>query len=212
LTPAAIPHINKGREYQTGEIPGRKVLTLLDRRKFLKLAMAGLIGGMGIYALLNDYRKNNILNIVEYPDPALRKVSKPIGRIDNAVISLANAMIDTLRFKAPFEFFLHGSLYKGLSAPQIGVQKRLIVCGLYGEARAMVNPKILEKKGFYDSEEYCMSLPQHRHQTVKRSNNVKVGYRGLDNRAHILDARGSSAALLEHEIDHLNGVLYIDYT
>lgn len=117
-----------------------------NRRAFIKLAIAGLIGGTGFYALLNDYRKNNVLDIVTYPDPALRKVSMPIDRIDDAVISLANAMIDTLRFKAPFEFFLHGSLYKGLSAPQIGIQKQLIVCGLYGEVRAIVNPEILEKK------------------------------------------------------------------
>lgn len=102
--------------------------------------MAGLIGGTGIYALLNDYRKRNILDIVTYPDPALRKVSTPIGRIDDAVISLANAMITTLRFKAPFEFFLHASLYKGMSAPQVGIQKRLVVCGLYGEVRARVKP------------------------------------------------------------------------
>ena len=185
--------------------------TLWGRRKFIKLAMAGLVGGTGIYALLNVYRRENIFNIVAYPDPALRKVSTPIDRIDDAVRSMANAMIATLRFKAPFEFFLRGSLYKGLSAPQIGIQKRLIVCGLHGEARAIVNPEILEKKGFYDSKEYCMSLPQHRRQTVKRSNYVKVGYLGLDNRKITLDAKGPSAALLEHEIDHLNGVLYIDY-
>ena len=183
-----------------------------DRRKFIKLALAGLVGGTGIYAFLNDYRKDNVLDIVAYPDPALRKVSTPIDRIDDAVISMADAMIDTLRFKAPFEFFLHASLYKGLSAPQIGIQKRLIVCGFYGEVRAIVNPEILEKKGSYDSEEYCMSLPRHRRQTVKRSNYVKVGYLGLDNRENILDAKGPSAALLEHEIDHLNGALYIDYT
>ena len=101
-----------------------------DRRKFIKLVLAGLAGGAGIYALLDTYRKNNVLDIVAYPDPALRKVSTPIDRIDEAVISITNAMIDTLRFKAPFEFFLHASLYKGLSAPQIGIQKRLIVCGL----------------------------------------------------------------------------------
>ena len=182
------------------------------RRKFIKLTMSGLVGGTGIYALLNVYQRNNVFDIVAYPDPALRKVSTPIDRIDDAVISMAIAMIDTLRFKAPFEFFLHASLYKGLSAPQIGIQKRLIVCGLYGETRAIVNPEILEKRGSYDSEEYCMSLPQHRRQTVKRSNYVKVGYLGLDNTKKILDAKGPSAALLEHEIDHLNGVLYIDYT
>lgn len=174
--------------------------------------MAGLIGGSGIYAFLRDFKKNNVLDIVAYPDPVLRKVSKPIDRIDDTVISMANAMIDTLRFKAPFEFFLHASLYKGLSAPQIGIQKRLIVCGLGGEVRTIVNPEILEKNGSYDSEEYCMSLPQHSRQTVRRSNYVKIGYRGLDNRENILYAKGHSAALLEHEIDHLNGVLYIDYT
>jgi peptide deformylase len=189
-----------------------EVTTLWDRRKFIKLAMAGLVGGTGIYALLNNYRKNNVLDILAYPDLALRKVSTPIDRIDEAVISTANAMIDTLRFKAPFEFFLNASIYKGLSAPQVVIQKQLIVCGFYGEARAIVNPEILEKKGSYDSEEYCMYLPQHRRQTVKRSNYVKVGYLGLDNRENNLDAKGNSAALLEHEIDHINGVLNIDYT
>lgn len=173
--------------------------------------MAGLLGGSGTFALLNEYRKSKVLDIVAYPDPALRKVSTPIDHIDDAVISMANAMIDTLRFKAPFEFFLHASLYKGLSAPQVGIQKRLIVCGLYGEIRVIVNPQILEKKGSYESEEYCMSLPQYRRQTVNRSNYVKVRYLGLDSRENILDAEGPSAALLEHEIDHLNGVLYIDY-
>ena len=183
-----------------------------DRRQFIKLVMTGLVGGAGVYASLNHYRKSNVLDIVTYPDPALRQVSTPFERIDDPVVSLANAMIDTLRFKAPFEFFFHASLYKGLSAPQIGIQKRLIVCGLFGEIRAIVNPEILEKKGSYDSKEYCMSLPQHRRRKIKRSNFVKVGYLGLDNREKRLTAKGHSAALLEHEIDHLNGVLYIDYT
>ena len=182
-----------------------------NRRKFIKLALAGLVGGTGIYALLDNYRKNHVLDIVAYPDPGLRKISAPIDRIDDTVISTANGMIDTLRFKAPFEFFLHASLYKGLSGPQVGMQKRLIVCGVYGKLRVMVNPEILEKKGSYDNDEYCMSLPQHGRRKVKRSNEVKVRYRGLDNGEHILDAKGPVAGLLEHEIDHLNGVLYIDY-
>ena len=183
-----------------------------DRRTFIKLGLAGLLGGTGLYAYLNDYRKKNVLDIVTYPDPSLRKVSKPIEQIDNAVISTANAMIATLQFKAPFEFFLRASLYKGLSAPQIGTPRRLIICGIYGEVHAMVNPEILETKGSYDSREYCMSLPDQRRRIVKRSNYVKVGYRGLDNKVRTLDAKGPRAALLEHEIDHLDGVLYIDYT
>ena len=182
-----------------------------SRRTFLKLAVTAFIGGSGLYALLNDYRKNNILNILTYPDPVLRKVAVPVKRIDDAVVSVANAMIDTLRFKAPFEFFLRASLCKGLSAPQIGIQKRLIVCGFSGELRAMVNPEILEKNGSYDSEEYCMSLPRHRTRTIQRSNYVKVAYLGLDNREQVINVKGPSAALLEHEIDHLDGVLCIDY-
>jgi peptide deformylase len=56
-------------------------------------------------------------------------------------------MISILRYNAPFEFLLKGSLYKGLAAPQIGIQKRLIVCGLYGEIKILINPEILEKRG-----------------------------------------------------------------
>jgi peptide deformylase len=187
-------------------------VTLWNRRKFIKLITAGLVGGTGIYALLDIYRKNNLLDIVAFPDPVLRQVSTPVERMDGAVLSLADAMIDTLRFKAPFEFILHASLYKGLSAPQIGISKRLIVCGLYGQTRVIANPEILEKKGSFDSQEYCMSLPRRECRTVKRSNYIKIEYLGADNRQKIIAAKGASAALLEHEIDHLNGVLYIDHT
>ncbi len=184
----------------------------MNRRKFLKYIAAGLCGGTGIYALLNHYRKRHVCDIVTHPHPILRQVSASIQRIDDAVISTAEMMIDTLRFKAPVEFFLRASLYKGLSAPQIGVQKRLIVCGLHGEARVLVNPQILEKKGVYDSREYCMSLPRHRRLTVKRPAHLKVDYLGLDSRRTVLNLKGPDAALVAHEIDHLNGVLYIDYT
>lgn len=198
--------------FKTGPNYNReKGSSLWDRRKLIKLVIAGLISGTGIFALLNQYRKNNVLDIRLYPDPVLRKISVPIHKIDETVISTSKAMIDTLRFKAPFEFFSRASLYKGLSAPQIGINKRLMVCGLYGEVRVIINPEIMEKKGSYDSKEYCMSLPRHPHQTINRSSYVKIRYKGLDDRETTLDARGSSAALLEHEIDHLNGVLYIDY-
>ena len=183
-----------------------------NRRQIIKSAAAALLGSTGIYAFLNNYRKNHVLDIVAYPDPGLRKVASPIGRIDKSVISLAESMIDTLRYKAPFEFFLHASLYKGLSAPQVGIPRRMIVCGLNGETRAIINPEILERRGAYDSEEYCMSLPRHNRRTIKRSSFVKIRYLGLDRRENNLEANDSAAALLEHEIDHLNGVLYIDYT
>ena len=120
-------------------------------------------------------------------------------------------MISILRYRAPFEFLFKGSLYKGLAAPQIGIQKRLIVCGLQGEIKILINPEILKQSGTYSYSEYCLSLPRHQRKTIKRSQKVTVSYRTLENTEKILVAKNSSAALLQHEIDHLNGILYIDY-
>jgi peptide deformylase len=185
---------------------------LWNRRKFLKSAIAGLIGTTGIFAFLKGCKqKFNMGDIVEYPNPILRGVSQSIDFIDDAIITLRNSMIAILRYKAPFEFFSKGSLYKGLAAPQVGIQKRLIVCGLYGEIKILINPEILEQSGTYSNSEYCLSLPQYHRKTITRSQNVTVKYKTLENTEDVLVAKNSSAALLEHEIDHLNGVLYIDY-
>ena len=120
-------------------------------------------------------------------------------------------MISILRYNAPFEFLFKGSLYKGLAAPQVGVQKRLVVCGLQGEIKILLNPEIVKQSGTYSTSEYCLSLPRHHRKTITRSQNVTVTYRTLENTAKTLVAKKSSAALLQHEIDHLDGVLYIDY-
>ena len=183
-----------------------------SRRKFLKSAIAGFIGTSGIFAFVKGYKKiYDIGDIVEYPSPILRSVSQSIDVIDDSIIALANSMISILRYKAPFEFLFKGSLYKGLAAPQIGIQKRLIVCGLQGDIKILINPEILEQSGTYSNSEYCLSLPRHHRKTIKRSQKVTVTYRTLENTEKILVAKNSSAALLQHEIDHLNGILYIDY-
>ena len=183
-----------------------------NRRKFLKTAIAGLIGTTGIFAFLKGYKKiYNIRDIVEYPSPILRGVSQSIDVIDDSIITLGNSMIAILRYKAPLEFFAKGSLYKGLAAPQVGIQKRLIVCGLHGEIKILINPEILEQSGTYSNSEYCLSLPRYDRKTIKRSQNVTVNYKTVENTEKILVAKNSSAALLQHEIDHLDGVLYIDY-
>jgi peptide deformylase len=121
---------------------------LWNRRTFLKLAVTGLISTTGIFSFLKGYKqKYNILDIIEYPNQILRGISETIDFIDDSIITLGNSMISILRYNAPFEFLLKGSLYKGLAAPQIGIQKRLIVCGLYGEIKILINPEILEKRG-----------------------------------------------------------------
>jgi len=182
-----------------------------NRRAFLKYGIAGLFGSFGIAAGLTYYRQGHHLNIVEYPNPKLREISRPIRRVDDNVIKLSELMISTLRFEALFEFFFRASLYKGLAAPQVGHAIRMIVCGLYGEIIVLINPEIIEQKGDYASKEFCLSLPGTETRTIQRPNLVKVNYTKLDNTETILTAHGSYAALLAHEIDHLDGILYIDY-
>jgi peptide deformylase len=177
----------------------------------MKLCIGTLLGGMGIASGLTYYRRSNLLNIVAYPDPLLRTISKPIERIDDKLMRLSRLMIATLRYEALFEFFTRASLYKGLAAPQVGHSIRVIVCGLYGKITVLINPEIIEQKGTYASKEFCLSLPRQETRIIQRPNLVKVKYTKPDNSGTILTAQGSAAALLAHEIDHLNGVLYIDH-
>jgi peptide deformylase len=181
------------------------------RRTFIKICIAGVLAGAGTYAGLRRYRRDHVLKIVEHPDPLLRKVSDAIQRIDDRIVTLSQAMTDTLRFEAMLEFFSRASLYKGLAAPQVGHCLRMIVCGIYGQVKVLINPEIIEKKGTFASEEFCLSLPGYETRMVERSNRLKVAYRQLDDTEATLTASGGAAALLAHEIDHLNGVLYIDY-
>lgn len=182
-----------------------------NRRIFLKLCIAGLLGGLGIASGLKYYRRGHILNIVEHPNPLLRAVSRPIERIDDKIIKLSQFMISTLRYEALFEFFSRASLYKGLAAPQVGHSIRMIVCGLYGEITVLINPEIIERKGSYESKEFCLSLPGQDTRIIQRPNLINVKYIKPDSSQTILTAQGSAAALLAHEIDHLDGILYIDH-
>ena len=152
-----------------------------------------------------------MLRILDYPDPILREISNPIDPIDNHVIFLSNDMIATLRYRTVIDFFLKRSTPRGLAAPQVGRLERLVVCGLNGEIKIMINPEILAREGVYSGKDDCMSVHDGDNKILKRSAYVKVKYKGLDNREKILIARNRNAALLEHEIDHLNGVLNIDY-
>jgi peptide deformylase len=184
----------------------------VHKRQFIKAGFYGIAGVISALMMLKFFQaKVMALPIVTYPNPMLRSVAKPIEILDDSVVSLADTMISILRTRAPFDFFLKGSLCKGLSAPQIGISKRLTVCGLYGEMKILVNPEVLEKRSHYENSEYCLSLPRHQTRKVQRSNFVKVQYQDLHGVENVLTATKNSAGLLEHEIDHLNGVLYIDY-
>ena len=185
---------------------------MLNKRDFLTFGVYLLIITLGIVALTGFYsRTNNVLKIVEYPDPNLREISNRIDHIDNHIISLSNDMIATLRYRAITDFFLKREIPRGLAAPQVGISERLILCGLNGQIKVMLNPEILEREGIYSDYDDCMSVQKIDNKVIQRSAYIKIKYKGLDNREKILVARNDDAALLEHEIDHLNGVLNIDY-
>jgi len=185
---------------------------LLSKKDFLTFGIIATAVALGVFVFLFSYKNNNdILQIVEAPYPTLRKVSPQIEHIDSAVISISNDMVATLRYQTLVDVFSKKTIPRGLAAPQVGISKRLIVCGLHGEIKVLINPRILEKRGIYESNEGCLSVHGGEVNQIKRSAYVKLQYTGLDNREKILVVRNRNAALLEHEIDHLNGVLNVDY-
>lgn len=184
----------------------------MKRRDLLKFGLFGILAAAGGTGLLKFYKYHlGVSKITEYPDPILRKVSTPVEVIDNKIISLGQQMISTLRYNSLTGFFTKALLNRGLAAPQVGVSKRLIACALYGEIRVLINPEIVEQRGGYSGYETCMSLPSHDRKMIKRPGFIKVKFTGLDGTGNLLEVAQGYAALLAHEIDHLNGTLYIDY-
>ena len=179
---------------------------LLKFGLFTSLAAAGGVGFFKIYKHTTGVRE-----ILKYPAPVLRRVSMPVDVIDDPIVSLSQQMIATLRYNSLVGFFSKAFMSRGLAAPQMGVSRRLIVCGIYGEIKVLINPEIVETSGAYAGYENCLSLPDHERLIINRPGFIKVKYTGVDNRETILAAAKGYAALLAHEIDHLNGILYIDH-
>jgi len=181
----------------------------MKRRDLLKLGIFASLGGAGF---LKIYRHlSGVGEIVEHPSSVLRRVATPVDVVDDAIVSLSRQMVATLRYNSLVGFFSKAFMSRGLAAPQLGVSKRLIVCGIYGEIRILINPEIVETQGAYSGYENCLSLPDHKRLVINRPGFIKVRYRGMDNRETTLAAAKGYAALLAHEIDHLNGILYIDH-
>jgi len=144
--------------------------------------------------------------IIKLPDPRLRLVSKPVTAIDEEVRALAADMLETM-YAAPGI---------GLAAIQVGVPCRLVTLDLAKKdepknPQIVINPELLwasEERGVY--EEGCLSIPEF-YEEVERPARVKVAFMDLDGKRHEVDANGLLATCLQHEIDHLNGVLFIDH-
>jgi peptide deformylase len=147
-----------------------------------------------------------IRSIITIPDPILRKRAKPVERVDAELCRLADDMLATM-YDAPGI---------GLAAPQIGVSRRLIVMDPAKEDAPkvpliMVNPEILERSGeLRIHEEGCLSIPDFT-ADVERPDRTRVAYMDLEGKPWEVELEGIWSTIVQHEIDHLNGVLFIDY-
>jgi peptide deformylase len=184
----------------------------MKRRDLLKYSLLSALAAATGTGFVKIYKHHSgIKKIYKYPAPILRKISRPVDVIDANIKSLCQQMTATLRYHSLIGFFSKAFLSRGMAAPQVGVSKRLIVCGLYGKVQPLINPQVVEEHGTYSGHESCLSLPDTKPGTVKRPEFIKVKFRDLDGREYELEAINDYAALLAHEIDHLNGILYIDY-
>lgn len=144
--------------------------------------------------------------LIILPDPVLRQVSAPLEQVDDAVRGLASDMLDTM-YDAPGI---------GLAAIQIGVPKRMLVIDLSKEdedkkPQVYINPEIVhfsDERSAY--EEGCLSIPDY-YAEVERPAQITIKFIGLDGKENMFDAEGLLATCLQHEVDHLNGVLFIDH-
>jgi peptide deformylase len=138
--------------------------------------------------------------IVKYPDQVLRQKAKTIPVVDKSIKALIDDMIETMKAGSGC----------GLAAPQVGVSLRCIVLGMPEEEPfAIINPEFVKRVGEREIEEGCLSVPDLGGR-VKRS--ISVIVKGLDRQGKPIRVRGKEllCQALEHEIDHLNGVLFID--
>lgn len=147
-----------------------------------------------------------LLEIIEYPHPTLLKVARDISpmEINDQMRGLIQNMIETM-ISAPGV---------GLAAPQVNISKRLIVIDVssdYPDRKpfALINPVILEQRGKTTFDEGCLSLPDFR-ETVERSKYVKLQYLDENGKQQIIEDEGFLAIVIQHEIDHLNGIVAAD--
>jgi peptide deformylase len=147
-----------------------------------------------------------VRDILTLPDPRLRLVSQPIGGLDADIRRLVEDMFETM-YAAPGI---------GLAAIQIGVPKRVITMDLAKKdeekkPQVFINPEILATSAERSTyEEGCLSIPEY-YEEVERPSEVKIRYLDLEGSARELEAKGLLATCVQHEIDHLNGVLFIDH-
>lgn len=142
-----------------------------------------------------------IRNIRENGDEVLRKKCRPVENVDEKIKELVQDMIETM----------HKSNGVGLAAPQVGILKRVVVIDLYDDKGpiVLINPEIIKEKGEQEVEEGCLSFP-NQFARIIRPAEVTVKALDIDGKEIKIKAKELLAQAISHEVDHLNGVLFID--
>jgi peptide deformylase len=143
------------------------------------------------------------LTILEYPDPRLRTVAQPVDAVDEGVRTLLDDMLETM-------YAANGI---GLAATQVNVHRRLLVLDVSedrDQPLVLVNPEVLSREDIGTTEEGCLSVPGI-YDDVERARRIRLKAVGRDGRPFEMDAEGLLAVCIQHEIDHLDGRLFVDY-
>jgi peptide deformylase len=138
------------------------------------------------------------LEVLKFPDPRLRQYASPVSRVDEEVLQLCDDMLETMYKESGI----------GLAAIQVGVQ--IDVSEVRYQARVFINPEITEAEGEEELEEGCLSVPGF-YESVTRAEKVTVHYLDKSGEQQSLALDGLMAVCIQHEIDHLDGKLFVDY-
>lgn len=144
-----------------------------------------------------------LLEILEFPDPRLRTVAKPINQVDDGIRKLADDMLQTM-YEAPGI---------GLAATQVNVHKRLIVIDISEEKNqplVLINPEYKVIEGEQEYDEGCLSVPGY-YETVTRAEKIRLKALDRDGKPFEVDCDGLLSVCVQHEIDHLDGKLFVDH-
>lgn len=145
----------------------------------------------------------SLRTILHYPDPRLRRKALPVGRVDDAVRRLVDDMAETM-YAAPGI---------GLAAIQINEPKRVVVIDVSesrDQLQVFINPEIVARDGVQTYEEGCLSVPGI-YEEVTRAHHIRVRALDRDGKPFELEAEGMLATCIQHEIDHLDGKVFVDY-
>ena len=144
-----------------------------------------------------------ILEILKYPDKRLRTVAKPVENVNSEIKKQVKDMFETM-YDAPGI---------GLAATQVNFHQRLIVIDVSEECNeplCLINPEIIEKNGEIEWEEGCLSVPNY-YESVKRANEIKVTALNELGQSFEIEVNEMLAVCIQHEMDHLNGILFVDH-